>query len=89
MRYLENYKDSVIVGVKAIFFYEGIGGPLRNLVKSFGDKHQVPVFKHKALREPNKLLKELGETPLQSVVDVQQDGRKGMLLNGYSMKSSE
>lgn len=56
---LKNCMDSIIGGVKAIFFHEGIGGPLRNLVKDFAEQYHVPVFKHKALRDPAKLLKEL------------------------------
>ena len=36
-----------------------MSGPLKNMVKIFAEQNHIPVFKHKALRDPYKLLKDL------------------------------
>lgn len=58
-KYLKQCKDSIIWDLQAIFYHDGMSGPLKNMVKIFGEQNNIPVFKHKALRDPDKLLKDL------------------------------
>ncbi len=58
-KYLTKCKDSIIGDLRAIFYHDGMSGPLKTMVKTFAEQHNIPVFKHKALRDPDKLLKEL------------------------------
>ncbi|MGD0466078.1 MAG: D-aminoacyl-tRNA deacylase [Gammaproteobacteria bacterium] len=59
MESLTKCKDSIMGGIQAIFYHDGMGGPLKDLVRTFAAQNNLPLFKHKALRDPAKLLQEL------------------------------
>ncbi len=69
MEYLEKCNNSIIGGISAIFMHEGVNGKVKSVVRDFTAKYNIPLYKHKDLRNPQELLKKLGETALRTIID--------------------
>jgi D-tyrosyl-tRNA(Tyr) deacylase len=55
LKKLNNCVDTIPGGIGALFYHEGINGPLRKSCRDLGERLEVPVFKHKRLRKPDQL----------------------------------
>lgn len=53
---LEGAVASITCGIDAIVFHEGLKGVYKQLCRDAGEKYDVPVRKHKALRSPDEFL---------------------------------
>lgn len=52
---LRNCVDTIPGGIRAVFYHEGMCGPLRQSCRNLGEILEVPVLKHKKLRKPDQL----------------------------------
>jgi len=55
LKKLRNCVDTIPGGIGALFYHEGINGPLRQSCRDLGEILEVPVLKHKKLRKPDQL----------------------------------
>ncbi|MCL1808517.1 MAG: hypothetical protein FWG42_01980 [Clostridiales bacterium] len=53
---VEKAVKSIIGGIDAVVFHEGLKGAYKQLCRDTGEKYGVPARKHKALRSPEELL---------------------------------
>ncbi|MCL1982023.1 MAG: hypothetical protein FWG53_02885, partial [Clostridiales bacterium] len=53
---VEKAVKSIIGGIDAVVFHEGLKGAYKQLCRDTGEKYNVPARKHKALRSPEELL---------------------------------
>ena len=47
--------DSIIGGIDAIVFHDKLKGCYKDVFRALGEKYQVPVLKHQALRKPENI----------------------------------
>lgn len=47
--------DSIIGGIDAIVFHDKLKGCYKDVVRSLGEKYNVPILKHQALRKPESI----------------------------------
>lgn len=47
--------DSIISGIEGIVFHDKLKGCYKDVVRSLGEKYNVPIFKHQSLRNPDQI----------------------------------